>query len=69
MFWVQNGMYVIPNVNLFIISTAQNFSSKITLATVLMLLFTTIENPDLLNLHQCQKNPQDSDEKWVNLSS
>jgi len=48
---------------------AQNFSSKITLATVLMLLFTTVENPDLLNLHQCQQNPQLSDEKRVNLSS
>ena len=30
---------------------AQNFSSKITLATVLMLFFTMVENTDLLNLH------------------
>jgi hypothetical protein len=30
----------------------QNFSSKITLSTVLMLLFTITENTDLLNLHQ-----------------
>ena len=48
---------------------AQNFSSKITLATVLMLFFTMTENTDLLNLHQCQQNPQLSDEKQVNLSS
>jgi len=47
----------------------QNFSSKITLATVLMLLFTTVENTDLLNLHQRQQNPQLSHEKQVNLSS
>jgi len=32
----------------------QNFSSKITLTTVLMLLFTITENTDLLNLHQRQ---------------
>ncbi|KIJ93686.1 hypothetical protein K443DRAFT_111653 [Laccaria amethystina LaAM-08-1] len=36
----------------------QNFSSKISLATVLMLLFTLNENTDLLNLHQRQQNPQ-----------
>ena len=48
---------------------AQNFSSKITLATVLMLFFTMTENRDLLNLHQRQQNPQLSDEKWVKLSS
>ena len=48
---------------------AHNFSSKITLATVLMLLFTTVENTDVLNLHQHQQNPQLSDEKRVNLSS
>ena len=48
---------------------AHNFSSKITLATVLMLLFSTVENTDLLNLHQHQQNPQLSDEKRVNLSS
>jgi hypothetical protein len=36
----------------------ENFSSKISLATVLMLLFTINENTDLLNLHQRQQNPQ-----------
>jgi len=47
----------------------QNFSSKITLTTVLMLLFTLTENTDLLNLHQRQQNPELSDEKGVDLSS
>ena len=48
---------------------AQNFSSKITLTTVLMLLFTMVENTDLLNLHRRQQNPQLSGENQVNLSS
>ena len=34
-----------------------NFSSKVSLATVLLVLFTMTENPDLLNLHARQKNP------------
>lgn len=34
-----------------------NFSSKVSLATVLLVLFTMTENPDLLNLHSRQKNP------------
>ena len=47
----------------------QNFSSKIMLTTVLMLLFTITENTDLLNLHQQQQHLQLSDENKVNLSS
>ena len=43
----------------FISST---FSSNISLATVLMVFFTLIENPELLNLHARQKNPQLSSE-------
>jgi len=35
----------------------------------MMLLFTMIENTDLLNLHHHQQNPQLSDKKRVNLSS
>jgi len=35
----------------------QNFSSKVSLATVLVVLFTTTSNPDLLNLHARQQNP------------
>jgi len=47
----------------------QNFSSKIMLTTVLMLLFTMTENTDLLNLHQRQQHPQLPDENKVDLSS
>ncbi|KAF8809449.1 hypothetical protein BYT27DRAFT_7222381 [Phlegmacium glaucopus] len=35
-----------------------NFNSQISLATVLLVLFTMTENPSLLNLHARQKNPQ-----------
>jgi len=35
----------------------QNFSSKVSLATVLVVLFTTTGNPDLFNLHAGQQNP------------
>jgi hypothetical protein len=41
--------------NQFISST---FNSNISLATILMVFFTLIENPELLNLHARQKNPQ-----------
>ena len=33
------------------------FSSGISLSTVLLILFTLMENPDLLNLHARQQNP------------
>ena len=36
----------------------QNFSSKISLGAVLMVMFTLMENPDLLNLHARQQNPK-----------
>ena len=35
-----------------------NFSSQVSLATVLLVLFTMMDNPDLLNLHARQKSPQ-----------
>ena len=35
----------------------QNFSSRVSLATVLLVLFSLTENPDLLNLHSRQQNP------------
>jgi CxC5 like cysteine cluster associated with KDZ transposases len=35
----------------------QNFSSKVSLATVLVVLFTITSNPDLLNLHARLQNP------------
>ena len=36
----------------------RNFNPNVSLATVLLVLFTMTENPDLLNLHARQKNPQ-----------
>lgn len=35
-----------------------NFSSKVTLAQALLVLFTITDNTDLLSLHACQQNPQ-----------
>jgi len=55
--------------NSFVQST---FSSKISLSTVLVLLFSITENTDLLNLHARQQNPQFSYENkresspWMN---
>src|SRR6266508_6989687 len=45
-----------------------SFGPNVTLATVLTILFTLIENPDLLNLHFHQKNPQYSGENRVQVS-
>lgn len=40
-----------------------NFSSKITLSTVLCLLFSLTDNPELLNLHARQKHKRSSSQK------
>jgi len=54
---------------------SNNFSSKISLATVLTVLFTLTSNPDLLNLHCRQQNPQNANERnqsvtgWMNALS
>ena len=40
----------------------RNFSSKVSLATVLTVLFTLTSNTDLLNLHTHQQNPQNETE-------
>jgi hypothetical protein len=45
----------------------QHFSSKISLTTVLVVLFTMINNPDLLNLHARQQHPL-PDEHFQNIS-
>ncbi|KAF8961232.1 hypothetical protein BDZ97DRAFT_1626317, partial [Flammula alnicola] len=42
---------------------AENFSSKVSLSTVLLVLFSMTDNPDLLNLHARQKHPRTSDER------
>ena len=46
-----------PNVTFKVFSefVTQNFSSQVSLATVLLVLFSLTENPDLLNLHSRQK--------------
>ena len=49
----------------------ENFSSKITLSQVLLVLFTVIDNPDFLSLHARQQNPEypeemcSSDSGWI----
>jgi len=45
-----------------------SFGLNVTLATVLTILFTLIENPDLLNLHFRQKHLQYSGENRVQVS-
>jgi hypothetical protein len=49
----------------FIAFVEQTFGSKITLATVLLLLFTMTENPELLNLHARQQHPIEGENKTV----
>ena len=44
------------------------FGSKISLATVLTVTFTLLENPDLLNLHFCQQQHICHDENKVQIS-
>jgi len=44
----------------FILNT---FASKISLANVLLILFSLLENPELLNLHARQKYPEVPGEK------
>jgi len=39
------------------------FSSEISLATVLVVLFSMLDNPELLNLHACQKHPSQNEKK------
>ena len=46
-----------------------NFSPNISLATVLLVLFSLIENPELLNLHARQAHPAYKNEKKIQASS
>ncbi|KAF8814413.1 hypothetical protein BYT27DRAFT_7082358 [Phlegmacium glaucopus] len=46
-----------------------HFSSQVSLATVLVLLFTMTENPELLSLHARQQNPVYDEENTVQVSS
>ena len=47
---------------------SQNFSSKISLSTVLVILFSLTENPDLLNLHARQQYVRCQEENKIQLS-
>jgi len=59
-----------PNIpfNTFSDTIQSNFGSNVSLATVLAVLFTLIENPDLLNLHFRQQNPKYSGENKIQVS-
>ena len=50
---------------LFSAFVEQTFGSNISLATVLLLLYTMTENPELLNLHACQQHPVEGENKTV----
>ncbi|EDR02919.1 uncharacterized protein LACBIDRAFT_331914 [Laccaria bicolor S238N-H82] len=50
----------------FILTT---FNPEISLETVLLVFFSLVENPDLLNLHACQKHPKVLNEKKIIASS
>jgi hypothetical protein len=49
-----------PNIPFKVFSqfVQENFSSRITLSQVLLVLFTITDNHDLLNLHARQQNPR-----------
>jgi len=49
-----------PNVSFKVFSTfvEQSFGSQVSLATVLLVLFSLTENPELLTLHARQQNPE-----------
>ena len=59
-----------PNIPFSVFSNTiqSNFGTDVSLTTVLTILFTLVENPDLLNLHFCQQNPQFSGENKVQVS-
>jgi hypothetical protein len=54
--------------NLFSDTVQSNFGTDVSLATVLTILFTLVENPDLLNLHFRQQNPNYSGENKIQVS-
>ena len=66
-----------PNITFEVFSAfiKSTFGPKISLSTVLMLLFTLNENTDLLNLHAHSQNPQfhkeqkHSSSTWLNVLS
>ena len=61
----QSAQFPDINFNVFSDFICQEFGPNISLATVLTLLFTLTENPELLSLHSRQQNPVFSDERKV----
>ena len=59
-----------PNISFskFNFFVQKNFSSDVSLATVLMVLFTLTNNPGLLSLHARQQNPEVSGENKVEIT-
>ena len=59
-----------PNIpfSLFSDTVQSNFGTDVSLATVLTILSTLVENPDLLNLHFRQQNPNYSGENEIQVS-
>jgi hypothetical protein len=59
-----------PNIpfSLFSNTVQSHFGTDVSLATVLTILFTLVENPDLLNLHFRQQNPKCSGENKIQVS-
>jgi hypothetical protein len=53
---------------LFSTFVENNFSKKVSLATVLTVLFTLTNNPDLLNLHACQQKQVFKEERSQQVS-
>ena len=65
-----SGEHSFPNLTFKVFSdfVLSEFSSQVSLATVLAVLFTMIENPELLSLHARQKNPVYDGENHVQVS-
>ena len=59
-----------PNIPFKVFSqfVQENFSSRITLSQVLLVLFTITDNHDLLNLHARQQNPKYNGERYASMS-
>ena len=53
-----DGQFPDVSFTLFSQCVKENFSSRITLSQVLLVLFTITDNHDLLNLHARQQNPR-----------
>ena len=68
--YATSAQHSFPNIlfSLFSDTVQSHFGTDVSLATVLAILFTLVENPDLLNLHFHQQNPQCSGENKIQVS-